>query len=76
VVAGLRLLGTLELFWYWRGYWAEGLELLAELLALPEAVVMPGGIGNEELAVARARALTAAALWDLTHQRDEARTSA
>src|SRR5262249_30908541 len=23
--AGLRLLGALELFWYWRGYWAEGL---------------------------------------------------
>lgn len=28
--AGLRLLGALELFWYWRGYWAEGLERLAE----------------------------------------------
>jgi predicted ATPase/DNA-binding SARP family transcriptional activator len=70
--AGLRLLGALELFWYWRGYWAEGLERLAELLALPEAVVTPGEIGTRTLAVARARALTAAVLWALAHHRDPA----
>jgi predicted ATPase/DNA-binding SARP family transcriptional activator len=70
--AGLRLLAALELFWYWRGYWAEGLERLAELLALPEAAVTPGEIGTRALAVGRARALTAAVLWALAHHRDPA----
>src|SRR5262249_32286898 len=76
VGAGLRLLGALGLCWYWRGYWAEGLERLGELLALPEAAVAPGDSGREALAVARARALTAAALWDLTYQRDDERACA
>src|SRR5205823_4754594 len=35
--AGLRLGGALGKFWTWRGYWTEGRERLAGLLALPGA---------------------------------------
>jgi predicted ATPase/class 3 adenylate cyclase len=46
--AGLRLGGALREFWYARGYWTEGREHLAGLLALP---------GAETRTAARAKAL-------------------
>jgi predicted ATPase/class 3 adenylate cyclase len=52
VDVGLRLAGALCGFWLVRGYWAEGQERLAALLALP---------GAEARTSARARALHAAA---------------
>jgi non-specific serine/threonine protein kinase len=49
--AGLRLCGALWLFWDVRGYWTEGREHLARLLALP---------GAEARTAARAEALSGA----------------
>jgi non-specific serine/threonine protein kinase len=55
VEAGLSLGGALWRFWAYRGHLAEGRERLAKLLAVP-------GASRPEVALARARALTAAGL--------------
>ncbi|MCI0581124.1 MAG: tetratricopeptide repeat protein [Chloroflexi bacterium] len=48
---GLRLSAALGRFWHMRGYWSEGQQRLADILALP---------GVSEQMAARAKALTAA----------------
>jgi non-specific serine/threonine protein kinase len=62
--AALRMAGALWLFWYMRGYWSEGREILDQALAT----------SLESSAEARARALTGAGV--LTWQQGDPRKAA